>query len=50
MVKKISAAQVQKLAQEDIMTRVARGDWYQYVHEPKLQAIVQQSAQTIAHQ
>ncbi|MDT6981156.1 DapH/DapD/GlmU-related protein [Levilactobacillus zymae] len=47
MVKKISTAILQQGAHKDIFQRVTDGDWYQYVHEPKMQAIVQQSAQTV---
>ena len=49
MVKKISAEILQQSAHKDIFQKVADGDWYQYVHEPKMQAIVKRSAQTVQH-
>ncbi|QIL51131.1 sugar O-acetyltransferase [Weissella coleopterorum] len=38
---------VKKLMQKDVFKKVDDGDWYQYGHEPQLQAIVKKSAQQI---
>lgn len=49
MVKPINDQILQQSAAKTIEQKVADGNWYQYIHEPKMQAIVQQSAQTVQH-
>ncbi|HJE46089.1 sugar O-acetyltransferase [Levilactobacillus namurensis] len=49
MVKKMGEPDIAALAKKEIFQKIADGDWYQYGHEPKLQAIVKHSAQVIQH-
>lgn len=45
--KQPSEPNIDELSKKDIFAKLADGDWYQYGHEPKLQAIVKNSAQVI---
>lgn len=47
MSKRPADPNVEELLKKDIFERVADGDWYQYGHEPKMQAIVKRSAQIV---
>lgn len=45
--KRTDEPDVEALSKMDIFEKVSNGEWYQYLHEPKVQAIVKKSAQTI---
>ncbi len=45
--KDLTPAEIARLADVDIFDKVDQGEWYQYAKEPKVQAIVKQSAQTV---
>lgn len=47
MSKRTDGPDVAALAKKDIFDKVRDGDWYQYLHEPKMQEIVKTSAQTV---
>lgn len=47
IMKDLTPAEIARLADVDIFDKVDQGEWYQYAKEPKAQAIVKQSAQTV---